>query len=201
MKRMKYLLILFILFFVSALRADEIEYFKFWANIPDYSTGYLQTQIKFTYRSDEKIINLYYQSDYHLVALIFPESERTKLLGYIQKYEEWNKKAIEEKVAFVKRIGILNLKLFFKYADNWYEGSDALTFVDFYSLALNSHCFLMQFIKIFANKTLNLEFRPELLYFNYNDTMILKKAFDQSFIDQEINKIKSKQVSVDDEFK
>lgn len=184
-----------------SVNAEEIPYFKFRANMIDYHRGLFQLPIQFTYRPREDIANLYYQSGYFRVALLFTREDRDALLRYIDKYEEWNKKAIEKKMAFVKRIGLLNLKIYFKYADSWYEGNHTYTKADFYSFSTTRHLFILQFFKVTTFRNFNLRFRPDLLYFNYDDAQILKQAMNQNFIDKKVKENKDQQIPLDEIFK
>ncbi len=179
----------------------EITYFEFNSHMFDKWTGYLELNIKFTYVLERDLVSIYYKSEYGMVALLLFKSSREKLLEYIEKYEEWNKKAIEKQVYLKKFMGNLDMGIYFKYGGHWHKGGSIIGKTHFLSIHKTQHQLIIKPIKAVSQENKYLIFKPDILYFTYEDVQILKKALQGDFIQQEYKRKLSEQKSVYDEFK
>ncbi len=188
-------------FIYSSVFPQEVTYFEFNSHMLDYSTGYLELKITFTYVEDRDLVNIYYQSGNCKAALLLIKSSREKLLEYINKYEEWNKIALEKQVYLRKLIGNLNMGIYFKYANLWHNGGNIISKIHFLSIHKTRHQLIIQPIRAVSKQNRFLIFKPEILYFTYEDIQIFKQALQEDFIQREYNKKLSERKSIYDEFK
>lgn len=193
---------------ISTLQANvnpkEITYYKFNSKMMDWRTGYPELQIKFTYVEEEDFVNIYYHSGRCLVALLLNKENREKLLEYINKYEEWQKIAIEKKVTLKRKMGSIKSEIFFKYREYWHEGSPIIEKIYFFSLNNKRHQFLIQPITTVAKYYQSFSVEPDILYFNLQDVLTLKKALQKEFIQTQVKKRMEELRSIEameDEFK
>ncbi len=205
----KIIICLIIYLFVSTtlkaeVNPEEITYFKFNSKMMDWRTGYPALQIKFTYVEENYLVNIYYQSGRVLIALLLNKENQEKLLEYINKYEEWQKKAVEKKITLKRKMGTIESEIFIKYGEFWHEGSPVIEKIYFFSLDKNTHQFLIQPIRTVAKYYQLFSVEPDILYFNYQDTLTLKKALQKEFIQSQVKKRMEELKSIEaleDEFK
>ena len=201
MKKVVYSLIFYI-FFSPFIFAEEIEYLKLNLNVYNKSSGQLsESPSKLTYVPGTKVVNLYYKSGFVEVALLLSKSDREKLISYLNKYIEWEKKAQKKNVYLKKMIGVLDLVIYFKYCDFWHKGTNVIATIWFLTQYKNRHQFIIHFIKTISKQDKFISFKPESLYFDYNDVLKFKKIISKDFIQKEVKKAKAKQKPMYEEFK
>jgi len=178
-----------ILIFYSSIGAEyyspqEVTYFEFNSHMFDKLTGYLELKISFTYIPEEDIVSMYYRSEYGLVALLLDRQSRDKFLTYIEKYEAWNKKALENNYFFWRKkyIGNLGMGIYFKYGGRWHNGRGIMGRVYFLSIHRWNHQLVINPTRVLSQQNKYLIYKPDVLYFTAEDLQMIKKALQDDFI-------------------
>tara|TARA_B110000967_G_scaffold128503_1_gene131273 strand:+ start:624 stop:1232 length:609 start_codon:yes stop_codon:yes gene_type:complete len=119
------------------------------------------------------------------------------------KYFKWEEKAIKMSVKLEKTIKDLSLKGWFKYGNGDWSNScvnNCLFRGLFFSQSESNHQLVFQFGKITHCGNEYLNHKPEGVYLSKEMVSELRKAFSSDFINNTLEKEKSKK-SIEDEFK
>lgn len=198
----KLFIIIFSLIFITFARAEEISYFNLTGKIYNSIWEQLEDRIiKLSYDTETENVLLYYSGYLGVIAVELTPSNRTNLIQYMEKYLKWNKKAKKKKVTLEKKIGRLNIKIYFKFGDDWYSDPKVTVLAGFLSQNINQHQFTLSFGKAVSSSNEFISITPETLYFDYKEVLKLKKGIEENFIKKEIKKILNKKKMIDEEFK
>lgn len=130
-------------------------------------------------------------------SIFFDRDQRVKLLSYLDKFQDWKKKAIKERVKLEKVIGTFNAGCFWEANDQWHlcdNSGDVST--SFFSQSKTEHQFVFQF----PNYSGYLTDRPETVYFSDSQAKSLIKMLSDEQVQKAISK-SNKNQKVSEEFK
>ncbi len=110
-------------------------------------------QIKVTYTKEDKQSNIYFEDTLGVSTLcLVPDERIEKLISYIDKFEEWKKKAAAERSSWRREIGTVKVeKTFFRIEDNLHSGYPAEFSTSFFTQPNRTYQFVMNFGSIQAD--------------------------------------------------
>jgi len=126
--------------------------------------------------------------------------KKNEILDIINKYKEWNDQAIKENVKIEKEINKMKIvEISWKYlsSEDWYGSGRNDIFFKFFSQNTKHHQLLIIFPKV---KSYNNEFitnRPETLYLDYNNVLILEKLLSDDYINAQLELAKADKKKAD----
>ena len=199
----KMLMILVVLFFSNTLQAEQEAYQKVtgyhyndvWKSMSDFN-------FDLRYDSSEDKVYIYIPEFVHTVAYELDKEDRQQLIVILDKYFEWQKKAIEMEVELEKNIDDIELKGYFKLGDDWHSSckKSCLIRLSFFSQNITRHQLVFSFGKINACYNEYSDHKPDQVYMDYDDAVILKGALTQEKLQAVVKEIEKKK-SIEDAFK
>jgi hypothetical protein len=200
---MNKILKLFFIISLNLLFADQEAYQKVtgyhyndvWKSMNDFS-------LDIRYDIGEDKVYIYIPEFIHTVAYELDKEDRQKLITILEKYFEWQNKAIEMEVELEKNIDDVVLKGYFKLGDDWRSSckKSCLIRLSFFSQNTTRHQLVFSFGKINACYNEYSDHKPDQVYMDYNDAIILKSALTQEKLQSVINEVEKKK-SIEDAFK
>ena len=195
---------LFLVVTITFLFSEQLQYKVVEASKWNDVWGTLTNQdINFKYDKDEDIVYMYVYDIMYTSTHLLDKKSRETLSSIIDKYFEWNEKAISKEVEIKKNIEIdLDVRGVFKLGDEWYWSSKIPSSSiqgKFFSQNVKRHQLLLIFGKIQASSNEYMDHKPETLYLDFEEAVELKKALSQDLIDEVILKIE-KQKAIENEF-
>src|ERR1043166_5598055 len=114
------------------------------------------------YDTDDKTLGIYFPNNVIQSAFFFNDEQRLKLIGYIDKYKEWNKQAKVDKVKLEKEIGKFRGRGFWNYGGDWEStGLERDITVLFFSQTTKTHQMVLQFEKWVSNRNEYITLNPD----------------------------------------
>ncbi len=189
MKNNKFI-ILFLFLFSFTLFSDEYAIFisngyvynDVWKNLTE-------TQFAIKYNDKEKIFYFYVQ-DYLTKGWINYSSEDINTLrNALNKYIEWEKTAVENKVKIEKilPISVLKSSVSWKYGDDWYYGSGLSTNFTFFSQTIEWHQLVISSNKIESNSNEYIDFKIDPIYLDKSHVVSLLEGISEESIKKVID--------------
>lgn len=202
MKKYLYLLILFMCVATGPVIAKEYTVktglkTNVWNDILDHL---ISQKMHFSYDTESQSLLWYVDYPIFPIAISLKDTVRRTLLEYIQKYKEWNRKASRKGIRVDKKIGDLpSTTIWFKYGDDWIE-DNVMTHVGFFSQSPQRHQLVIYFPKLRSMYNEFITYKPDTLYFWWNEVIDLEKAISDKALKKYIDEVKKKQ-SVEKDFK
>ena len=129
------------------------------------------------------------------------DEQRVKLLSYLDKYQDWNKKAMSEGVTLEKEIGSFNARGMWMVNKDMMNDSDGHDVsASFFSQNKSTHQFVLQFQKYTSSTNQFETEQPDDLYFSYSQAKDFEKLLTDESIQVAIKKA-AKGKKITDEFK
>ena len=139
-----------------------------------------------------------------ITAHLLNKEHRKILISIVDKYLEWNEKAISKEVTLEKIIEIdLVVRGVYKSLDEWYWSCNkpsSLIIPSFLSQNTKRHQLILSFGKIQSCSNEYMDHKPDQLYIDYEEALIIKQLLTQESIDKTIQEYE-KQKSIEDDFK
>lgn len=192
------------LLFLSFMFSEQVEHgsveVKRWNDIWE-TMGDIELNFKYD-KSEDKIYM--YTYGYSTVAHLLNKEDRGILISIVDKYIEWNEKAISKEVTLNKRIEIdLVVRGVFKSLDDWHwsckKPSNSIV-AKFFSQNTKRHQLLLSFGEIQSCSNDYMDHKPDQLYIDYEEALIIKQLLTQGSLDKTIQEFE-KQKSIEDDFK
>lgn len=130
-------------------------------------------------------------------VIFFDRDQRAKLLSYLDKFQDWKKKATKDRVKLEKDIGTFNAGCLWEANNQWHlcdNSGDVSS--SFFSQSKTEHQFVLQF-PIYSGYLTD---RPDTVYFSDSQAKALKNMLSDGQVQKAINKA-NKNKKVLDEFK
>ncbi len=162
----------------------------------------LKAETQLNYDDEYNEFMFYFSDGLIKNVIIIDENETKKILTAIDKYEDWNKKAIKKAVTLEKNIAKIELGVnSWRIGNTEWVKSDAITLsITFLSQNKNRHQLLFSFSKAQAMANDYLTNRPCSLYFDTKDIEKLKESLSSEAVKKFLIKMK-KQKKIEEEFK
>ena len=196
-------IILVFLIFSTILFADQELYQKVtgyhfndvWKSMSDFN-------LDLRYDIDEDKVYIYIPEFIYTVAYELDKEDRQKFISVLEKYLEWQQKAIEMEVKLEKNIDDVELKGYFKLNDDWQSSCYKSCLIRFSFLSQNTtrHQLVFSFGKINACYNEYSDHKPDQVYMEYDDAVILKDALTEEKLQTVIIEVEKKK-SIEDAFK
>jgi|TARA_B100001971_G_C18050446_1_gene462559 hypothetical protein len=196
-------IILVFLIFSTILFADQELYQKVtgyhfndvWKSMSDFN-------LDLRYDIDEDKVYIYIPEFIYTVAYELDKEDRQKFISVLEKYFEWQQKAIEMEVKLEKNIDDVELKGYFKLNDDWQSSCYKSCLIRFSFLSQNTtrHQLVFSFGKINACYNEYSDHKPDQVYMEYDDAVILKDALTEEKLQTVIIEVEKKK-SIEDAFK
>ena len=204
---MKKLLVIFLFIFLAGVtisaRADQTVIGKGsaeWFN--SFSKSFIQTQYVLRYDGKEKRTWLYFNDGglTNQICVIINDEHRLKLMGYLDKYQEWRKKAIKEGVKLEKEIGRFSSWCQWEINNDWQGGPLNVNAADVTASFFSQNKKVHQFLLEFPSYGYPVSEHPETLYFSSAQAQTLAKQLLDENIQKSLAKA-TKSKKVEEEFK
>lgn len=134
------------------------------------------------------IIQLYFNAAITRNCLEIIPEERMKILEIINKFKDWHKKALKEKVKIDKNINNIDYDLSWRsiYGDDWYHSKKDKMYFGFFSQSTKHHQLTIQFSKGHDINNSYIDNRPETLYLEYEQVLFLENFLSDDYINKQI---------------
>lgn len=176
------------------------------------SKSFTDTEYILRYNSEEKTVDICLEDEGldSNIYISLKDDQRAKLLNYLDKYQDWKKKAIDEGVKLEKEIGKFEATCAWDYNNARYGGkystggSDARpedVTTTFLSQNKKIHQFVIDFPEFHSQGNIYITEHPEQLYFYNAQAKILAKQLSNELAIQNALKKADKNKNVSEEFK
>ena len=192
------------LLFLSFMFSEQIQLGLVNVNLyNEMLKNFRDVEIKFKYdQSTDQI--LMYTYDFRTTVHILNKEDREIFISMFDKYIEWNEKAISKEVTLEKTIEIdLVVRGVFKSVDDWHwscERPSNSIVAGFFSQNTKRHQLVLSFGKIQSCSNKYIDHKPDQLYVDYEEALIIKQLLTQDSLDKAIQEFE-KQKSIEDDFK
>lgn len=200
-RRMLFIVLINVVFVASVI-GRPFKYFEInayhWNSVFE---RFNEFQINFQYDEESDKVYIFIPEFIALVSYELDSIDRKAILETIDKYIEWEKKAIEMEVEIEKRIDSIYFKGWFRIGDNWeysYRKSCGIEF-SFFSQSLSRHQLVLSFESIVSSKNRYITHKPEQVYLEFNNVIGLRNALSKKIIKEAI-KEEIKQKKIEDAF-
>jgi len=196
-------LILVPLFFFTTLCSEQINHGTFKGKrFNDVWKQFTDVQCNFKYNNSEDMLYMYIYG-YTTTAHLLDKEQRAILTSIVNKYFEWNEKAISKEVEIEKTIDIeLVVRGVFNLGDEWHwsckKPSNSIV-AKFFSQNTKRHQLVLSFEKIKSCSNSYIDYKPDQLYFDYEEVLIISKLLLQEALDETMKEFE-KQESIEDDF-
>ncbi|HOF02173.1 MAG TPA: hypothetical protein PLG34_00560 [Spirochaetota bacterium] len=191
MKNQKFIFLLSILFLLTfTIFSDEYAIYISDGYVYNDVWGSLtKTQFAIKYDDEEEIFYLYSQ-DYLTKGWIhYSLDDIQTFRNALNKYIEWEKTAIDNKVTIEKNlpISILNSSVSWNYGDEWYFGSGLSTYFSFFSQSEERHQLVIFSNKIESDSNEYIDFKIDPIYLDKNHVISLLEGISEKSMKKVIN--------------
>jgi len=189
---------------LSSVSAKEIEVKKvkcYYFN--DILKGQAETEvvIHYLYSPDNPFHDhLFLIFTFSEVVVPLDSIRRNELIGYIDKYKEWNIQASNQNVELDKNIGKLELPMAFYFGSELHIDSWAIMKLHFLSHTPKKHQFCMIFDELQSRSNEYISKKPETIYFWWNEIMAIREALTDSTMNK-YREIERKKRETEEDFK
>ena len=154
------------------------------------------------YDIGDDMVYIYIQEFVQTVAFKIDKKDRQIMIARLDKYLEWQQKAIEMEVELEKNIGDIYLKGYYELGDDWHNSCKKSCMIRFIFKSQNTkwHQVVFSFGKIQDCNNEYSTHTPEQIYMEYKDVLILKEALTEERLKAVIKEIKKKNL-IEDVFK
>ena len=200
---MRKLLPIYLILF-SCVFSEQINHGSVKVNrFNDVWKQFTDVENNFKYDQSEDLIYMY-TYNYTTTAHLLNKEHREILISIVDKYLEWNEKAISKEVTLEKNIEIdLVVRGVFKAGSDWHwscERPSNSIIAKFFSQNTERHQLVLSFGKIQSCSNEYIDHKPDQLYIDYEEALIIKQLLTQDSIDKTIQEFE-KQKSIEDDFK
>ena len=191
----KFILFLLLILFIINLKADE--YMIFIGNAYTYNDLFQEmseSQFGIKY-DDEKQIFYFYTQDYiNKGWIIISEENLIILRNVLNKYLEWEKKAIENKITIEKELPDSNIttKVIWEFGDEWYSSNNLKIKFTFFSQTENIHQLVISSNKTTSSSNEFINFKIDTLYLNKDQIIEFLNGITDEEIKKRIDEIEQK---------
>lgn len=196
------LIVFLLLFNIHFLLGEEINIFVGDAyNYNEFISSLIET--KFEIRLDTETQKYYlFKNEIMSSAWIhLKKIDLEKLRKTLEKYNEWEKTAIENQVKIKKEIpnSKLRCKIIWQFGDEWYSGTAIDLYFTFFSQSITHHQLVISSSKIESTSNEYIEYKLDPLYLNKNHIEIFLNNISEKALNEATEKAK-KQKEVSDLF-
>ena len=195
MKKIIFIIISLFLFISNFTLAEQESYQEItayhyndvWKRMSDF-------QMDIRYDIGEDKIFIYIPEFLQTVAYELDKEDRQKLIAIIDKYFEWRQKAIEMEVKLEKSIEDIDLMGYYKFGDDWSSSCNKSCIVQtsFFSQNTTRHQLVFTFGKIQACYNQYSDHKPDQVYMDNDDVIILKEALTEERLQSVIKEVEKK---------
>jgi len=159
-----------------------------------------ETASRLDYDPEKKTFDFYVKESLFLSGFTMTRENADQLIKAIEKYEEWNKKAIEKEVTLEKDISEISLKdIFWQSGDDWRFSGKTQTTASFFSQSKTRHQFILMFPKVTDKYNKYSDHKPDIIYFDFAEAVKFKEALKEESIKAFLKKTEE-QAKIDAEF-
>ncbi len=132
------------------------------------------------YDSERKSYSLAVNDIFGLSTIELKKENRETFIAALDKYFEWEEKAIQIKAKIEKEINRVPVEIRWEFGDTWYASrlrDKPKMYINFFSQSETRHQLVLQFSKVESYLNEYIDKKVESLYFNKDLVLKLKEAF------------------------
>jgi hypothetical protein len=198
----KFIGVLLILGFCSVVLAKEIKIGDITAKrYNDVLKQFFSTELSVRYDVETKDVLIYIDDIICTPVIVLSAEKRLNFIQGLNKYFEWNDKAVKKGIKIEKEIAHFETSFYFKYGDEWDKSMDDVPIIlTFFSRSAENHELVIEIGKITSSSNEFITCSPSQQYFEAKQVKALKKCLLETTIDKKIAE-NEKEKSIEDEFK
>ena len=178
---------LFILFFfMLTTYAQEEHLFHLTGSIYDTSTQNMSNcNLEFKYNLKKDVVYLVLSEDSVYVGYLFDAEARDSLSNMLNKYLDWQTKAVDMDAELDKEINKIHLAAYFNYKNSKiiYTNGYALLKTYFLSQDIGWYQLVLKLGRIEDRHNRFISHKPKNIYLDKAQVIELKKAFDSNYLE------------------
>jgi len=187
------LLILF--FFMLTTYAQEEHLFSLTGSVYDASAQKMSNcNLEFKYNLKKDVVYLMLAEDSVYVGYLFDAEARDSLSNMLDKYLDWQTKAVDMDTEVDKEINKIHLAAYFNYKNSKeiYTNGYALLKTYFLSQDIDWHQLILKFGTIEDRHDRFMSHKPKNIYLEKSQVIEFKKAFNTNYLEDFKQSIKKK---------